>query len=55
MIQEILFPTIVYDLAILAYTQAQIRDKIDKVWQAARHVGLEINVPKTKFLCLNTR
>ena len=42
------------DLAVLACTQAQIRDKTDKVWQAARHVGLEINAPKTKVMCINT-
>ena len=34
------------DPAVLACTQAQIRDKTDKVWNAASHVGLEINSPK---------
>ena len=41
-------------LAVLACTQAQIRDKTDKVWQTASRVGLEINVPKTKVMCINT-
>ena len=42
------------DLAFLACTQAQIRDKIDKVWQTARRAELEINAPKTKVMCVNT-
>ena len=40
-------------MIILACTQAQIRDKTDKVCQAARRVGLEINVPK-KRMRINT-
>ena len=35
----------------MTYTQAQIQDNNDKVWQAARRVGLEI---KTKVMCINT-
>ena len=35
------------DLANLTCTQAQIRDKTDKVWKAVSRVGLEINEPKT--------
>ena len=31
------------DLAVLACTQTQIREKTEKVWQTARRVGLEIN------------
>ena len=42
------------DLAVLACTQAQIREKTEKVWQTARRVGLEINAPKTKVMCINT-
>ena len=41
------------DLSILACTQAEIRDKTDKVCQAASHLGLEINAPKTKVMCIN--
>ena len=33
------------DLAVLEFTQAQIREKNEKIWQTARHVGLEINTP----------
>ena len=42
------------DLVALACTQAQIRDKTDKVWKAASRVGMEINAPKTKMMCINT-
>ena len=35
------------DLAVLACTQFKIRNKTDKVWKAASHVGLEINASKT--------
>ena len=42
------------DLAVLAFTQAQIRDKTDKLWMAASRVGLEINAPKKKVMCTNT-
>ena len=42
------------DLAVLACTQAQIRDKTDKEWKATSRVGLEINAPKTKVMCINT-
>ena len=42
------------DLADLACTQAQIREMTEKVWQTARHMGLEINAPKTKVMCINT-
>jgi hypothetical protein len=42
------------DLAVLACTQAQIRDNTDKLWKAASRVGLEINAPKTKVMCINT-
>ena len=42
------------DLAVLACTQAQIRDKADKVWKVASSLGLEINAPKTKSTCINT-
>ena len=34
----------------LAYYQAQIREKTE----TARRVGLEINTPKTKVMCINT-
>ena len=42
------------DLDVLECTQAQIREKTEKVWQTARRVGLEINAPKTKVMCINT-
>ena len=42
------------DLVVLAFTQAQIRDKTDKVWQAASRVELEVNSPKTKVKRINT-
>ena len=42
------------NLAVLASTQARIRDKTEKIWQTARRVGLEINAPKTKVMCSNT-
>ena len=42
------------DLAVLACTQAQIRDKTDKILQAASRVWLEINAPKTKVMCITT-
>ena len=41
------------DLAVLACTQAQIRNKTDKVCQAASRVGLEINALKTKVMYIN--
>ena len=42
------------ELAVLACTQAQIRDKTDKAWKAASRVGLEINAQNTKVVCINT-
>ena len=42
------------DLAVLACTQAQIWEKTEKVLQTARRVGLEINAPYTKEMCINT-
>ena len=41
------------DVAVLVCTQAQIRDKTDKVWQAARRMRLEINAPKSNVMCIN--
>ena len=38
------------DLAVLACTQTQIRNKTDKVWKAASRVRYQ----QTKVLCLNT-
>ena len=38
------------DLAVLACTQAQIRNKTDKTSQAAMRVGPEINASKSKSL-----
>ena len=43
-----------WSLDDLAQVFAQIRDKTDKVWKAASRVGLEINVLKTKDICINT-
>ena len=37
----------------LGCTQAQIREKNEKVWQTARSLGLEINAPKTQVMCIN--
>ena len=34
------------DLPVLVCTQAQIREKTEKVWQIARRVGLEIHAHK---------
>ena len=42
------------DLAVFTCTQGKIREKIDKVWKAGSRVGLEINAPKTKAMCINT-
>ena len=42
------------NLTVLAYTQAQIQEKTDKAWQVTRIVGLEVNAPKTKVMCINT-
>ena len=42
------------DLVVLACTQARIREKNEKLWQPARRVGLEINAPKSKMMCINT-
>ena len=41
------------DLAVLACTQTQIIEKIEKVWRTAMRVGLEINALKTKVI-INT-
>ena len=42
------------DLAVLACSQAQIREKTEKVWQTAKRLGLKINAPKTKVMVINT-
>ena len=42
------------DLVVLACTQAEIKDKTDKVWKAPNRVGVEIKAPKTKVMCINT-
>ena len=41
------------ELAFLACTHSQIRDKTDNVWKAESRVGLEINAPKTKVICIS--